>query len=1045
MYVNTYDVVDAEHGNHWWTTTFIHAWGGPGEVKYDMYKLWDDNDFWYYADIDDTHTGMLFYRAPSKTESWWNQTLNITLGEDNYWAVLDEEQWDVDKNKKKYSSGKYAPQRALIGSMNSWSPIANPFTDNDKNLTIHLTAGNYSFKLIDGLEWSGSGGTISGTQMYHGITVGGGDDITLNISTEGDYVFSWSADKATLSVIYPADKPNALFVKNKYLYVDARGSNWIADDDGFSAKYWFKYASGDDHGSVDCTTPILDTGVRGQVHYALIPDNDYLAKVQINRYSPDLTKYWDKANIILAIDRSPSAQNCLTIPSGVWRDFDPVWSTYCPIKESTTISDNGTVTYGGSGTEGEPFLVEKGTAIKLLASSADYINDANMTTKYNFCKDNVSAQDSESATYQFTANGEAEVTHKVNVNGYNSYNGFSSTEKFSELLFYYTVTCYTVSYNANGGSGDVPVAATKYKAGDDIEVSDKGDLYRPNYIFNGWNTAADGSGTRYAAGSSITGIGSDITLYAQWVSLTTPSVVADSAYYLGEPVAIRLHTVSTGVKEPVVMFYVSDGTETYQVLAAPGSVGEAATEYSTAHSATFYATKAATYTAYAVLYEGKFIDNFEGMASAWSGLGFGECARVANIEREPANGSNKVMMITRNTAAGSQVFNTAWTTTAENSGIQSGWNFSYSYIHMRYYAPQQETPTVEYYNRDEDFRNTSVSDVSANTWHRLTFEVNGGVVDHIHPFVSSGVGNSIYIDDIVLSNEEEMTAILTSGSSAVTIRRPFIIFRTGDKEGDARAEDGDVESYEGGTIDRLIEYRMKVRALDQWYSLCLPFDVQAVQVWDAEDGKYYDIVPFYRTGGKYYNGHYIIRTPSRTTDLAIANFGEWNDPTSAAGYLPAGNTPYIIQWHDAYFQDLYISFFGEPRQTIPTSMTAGSEPSSDDVVNVCVNDAMTSGSAKGAYLLEGDYGDGAWLRLPDATASRTILPFECYILAKSTTAARYKVIRRGATPDDTPTGFPSLSDTPSTVTEKVLIDGQLYIIHGDKMYNTQGIVVEGGK
>ena len=38
---------------------------------------------------------------------------------------------------------------------------------------------------------------------------------------------------------------------------------------------------------------------------------------------------------------------------------------------------------------------------------------------------------------------------------------------------------------------------------------------RDGYVFTGWNTAADGSGTAYAAGETITPTG-DITLYARW-------------------------------------------------------------------------------------------------------------------------------------------------------------------------------------------------------------------------------------------------------------------------------------------------------------------------------------------------------------------------------------------------------------------------------------------------------------------------------------------------------------------------------------------------
>lgn len=279
----------------------------------------------------------------------------------------------------------------------------------------------------------------------------------------------------------------------------------------------------------------------------------------------------------------------------------------------------------------------------------------------------------------------------------------------------------------------------------------------------------------------------------------------------------------------------------------------------------------------------------------------------------------------------------------------------------------------------------------------------------------------------------------------LTVTYPnFVIYRSGDKAGDPRATEEDVESYAGGTIAKAIEFRMKVGALDRWYSLCLPFTVTAVKVWDDEDEAYYDLVPYYRTSveSTLNGGHYIIRTPSAATDLALADFDDWRDPTDPTGYLPSKNTPYIIQWHMTYFQDKYISFFGPAGQVIPASMTAGGAPSSDNVVNVCVNDAMTSGSKAGAYILEGDYGDGAWLRLEDASANRTIPPFECYILASSTTTAQYKVIHRRMTLIDTPTGWESVNTPSGGKAAKMLMDGQLYIIRGDNMYTIQGVLVK---
>lgn len=280
----------------------------------------------------------------------------------------------------------------------------------------------------------------------------------------------------------------------------------------------------------------------------------------------------------------------------------------------------------------------------------------------------------------------------------------------------------------------------------------------------------------------------------------------------------------------------------------------------------------------------------------------------------------------------------------------------------------------------------------------------------------------------------------------MTVTYPnFVIYRTGDKDGDKRATEDDVESYAGGTISQAIEFRMKVNELDYWYTLCLPFTVTAVKVWDEEDGQYYDIVPYYRKGDKYYTGHYIIRTPLSTTDFAIENFDSrdrWVDPPSADGYLPSANTPYIIQWHtdgDNYFLNKYISFFGATGQTIPTSMNQGANTSSDETVNIYGNNCMTSGTVRDAYMLDSDYGSGgAWLRAKVGT-DRTVLPFECFIRANATTTAKYRVLRRDMA--DTPTGWDTVSETENKTT-KVLIDNNIYIIRGGKMYTIQGTFVK---
>ncbi|MDR2944041.1 MAG: InlB B-repeat-containing protein, partial [Methanosarcinales archaeon] len=84
---------------------------------------------------------------------------------------------------------------------------------------------------------------------------------------------------------------------------------------------------------------------------------------------------------------------------------------------------------------------------------------------------------------------------------------------------------YSITYDGNGHtSGTVPVDGTAYLdrfAPAAAILSDAGDMEMENLVFNGWNTAADGSGTAYAAGASLL-MDSDMTLYAQWKVPSTP-------------------------------------------------------------------------------------------------------------------------------------------------------------------------------------------------------------------------------------------------------------------------------------------------------------------------------------------------------------------------------------------------------------------------------------------------------------------------------------------------------------------------------------------
>lgn len=118
----------------------------------------------------------------------------------------------------------------------------------------------------------------------------------------------------------------------------------------------------------------------------------------------------------------------------------------------------------------------------------------------------------------------------------------TSTTKITQnttLYAHWTLNEYTVSYNANGGSGapasqqkihgevltltsSVPSTAKKYTI--TYNANGSGATVSPtsksvDCTFNNWNTKADGTGTSYSKGGSYTD-NAAVTLYAQWTNPT---------------------------------------------------------------------------------------------------------------------------------------------------------------------------------------------------------------------------------------------------------------------------------------------------------------------------------------------------------------------------------------------------------------------------------------------------------------------------------------------------------------------------------------------
>ena len=105
--------------------------------------------------------------------------------------------------------------------------------------------------------------------------------------------------------------------------------------------------------------------------------------------------------------------------------------------------------------------------------------------------------------------------------GYTGHISFGGTNNIYLIV---TANTYSVSYNGNGSTGgSVPSDSGAYTNGATVTVlANTGNLTRTGYTFGGWNTAANGTGTAYAAsGSAPLTMGlTNVTLYAQWTQAT---------------------------------------------------------------------------------------------------------------------------------------------------------------------------------------------------------------------------------------------------------------------------------------------------------------------------------------------------------------------------------------------------------------------------------------------------------------------------------------------------------------------------------------------
>ncbi|MBQ6979008.1 MAG: InlB B-repeat-containing protein [Paludibacteraceae bacterium] len=458
---------------------------------------------------------VIFTRGTAATwdSGFWNQTQQQSPNQGENMFTISKSNPDGSG----YYSGSwstYANGAAVVGDMNNWRPDGGEFNYSGSKGTVYMDLEantEYKFKVLDGTGWKGCGGTITNTTTSW-WKFNTDEDCTVRTGEEGNYAFKWdnSGDDKYLGIYYP----QARLKKGEYIYFDARdNSTWTASD--FDARFWFKYYDSNANYPNDVTYHdcAKSNAKDSWVYPYVVPNSDCIGQVQMNRI---VSGSWNAdANKIEAHTRTSSKQNCIKLNSS---DASTSWTTYCPPMTTPTLSDNSTTTYGGSGTEGSPYLVEVGTSINVQATgSSSSVPDPDMTAMYDFKVGGSTEQNTTSTTFTYTASTTHNTTHTLTVDAYNTYNETNSTKNTSSALYYKAVTIYDIAYK-KGANGTGTEYTDKKIKGTNITL--RGAIFtRTGYTQTGWATSDGGAKVHNLSATYSTDAA--LTLYPVWTAKTT--------------------------------------------------------------------------------------------------------------------------------------------------------------------------------------------------------------------------------------------------------------------------------------------------------------------------------------------------------------------------------------------------------------------------------------------------------------------------------------------------------------------------------------------
>lgn len=244
---------------------------------------------------------------------------------------------------------------------------------------------------------------------------------------------------------------------------------------------------------------------------------------------------------------------------------------------------------------------------------------------------------------------------------------------------------------------------------------------------------------------------------------------------------------------------------------------------------------------------------------------------------------------------------------------------------------------------------------------------------------------------------------------------------------------GAVTSYDGGTIEAPIRYFRHFST--DWTTICLPFEVDRIAVYDEADEQEYPVFPrFKKDENNYVEGYGWMKRLDE--EVFLNEFrGAWKDETFsvtaaqeasdealATIAVPQKGVPYIMAFNDAaYFSSNYVIFYGAAGQTIDADFTGGSSIAGDATKVRFVGNNTMHPSAAMTRIYRLAESDNVFTRRESAT----VPAFEAYCIGTS-------LVQR-TMPRLVFNGTDSAADTPTSLDDmrtQSITQGAVYAVTG---------------